>query len=421
MLRRFRGRLLTFLGVLGPGIITAMVDNDAGGIFTYSEAGARWGYVPLWTLLPITVLLIVNQEMCSRMGAVTGKGLSDLIREEFGLRTTVLMMGLLLVVNFTNIAANFAGIASAMELLPVTRYVSVPLGALLVWMLVVKGTYQSVEKVFLAASAFYIAYVISAILVKPDWDAAMRSAVEPVLMTDRSYIAVIVGLVGTSVAPWMQFYLQAAIVEKGIDSKQYGDTRIEVVAGCVMMALVAFFIIVACAGAIWEEGPRPIQSAAEAAEALRPLGPYAYALFAAGLLASSLFASSILPLSTAYTVCEGLGLESGVDHDFDEAPTFYWMYTLLIVLGAGVVLIPDFPLVPIILLSQVLNGVLLPLVMIFVVKLVNRRDLMHGWTNGPIFNLIAWVSVAVMIGLSIMLAVSSAIPAGYSGSMPSVP
>ena len=421
MLRRFRGRLLTFLGVLGPGIITAMVDNDAGGIFTYSEAGARWGYVPLWTLLPITVLLIVNQEMCSRMGAVTGKGLSDLIREEFGLRTTVLMMGLLLVVNFTNIAANFAGIAGAMELLPVTRYISVPLGALMVWMLVVKGTYQSVEKVFLAASAFYIAYVISAVLVEPDWEAAMSSAVQPVLMTDRSYIAVIVGLVGTSVAPWMQFYLQAAIVEKGIDSKQYGDTRIEVVAGCVMMALVAFFIIVACAGAIWEEGPRPIQSAAEAAEALRPLGPYAYALFAAGLLASSLFASSILPLSTAYTVCEGLGLESGVDHDFDEAPTFYWMYTLLIVLGAGVVLIPDFPLVPIILLSQVLNGVLLPLVMIFVVKLVNRRDLMHGWTNGPIFNLIAWVSVAVMIGLSILLAVSSAFPAGYSGSMPSVP
>lgn len=421
MLRKFRGRFLTFLGVLGPGIITAMVDNDAGGIFTYSEAGARWGYMPLWTLLPITVLLIVNQEMCSRMGAVTGKGLSDLIREEFGLRTTVLMMGLLLVVNFTNIAANFAGIAGAMELLPVTRYVSVPLGALLVWMLVVKGTYQSVEKVFLAASGFYIAYVISAVLVKPDWAAAMSSTVEPVLMADRSYIAVIVGLVGTSVAPWMQFYLQAAIVEKGIDTKQYGDTRIEVVAGCVMMALVAFFIIVACAGTIWEEGPRSIQSAAEAAEALRPLGPYTYALFAGGLLASSLFAASILPLSTAYTVCEGLGLESGVDHDFDEAPTFYWMYTLLIVLGAGVVLIPDFPIVPMILLSQVLNGVLLPLVMIFVVKLVNRSDLMHEWTNGPIFNLIAWAAVAVMIGLSVLLAVSSAIPAGYSGSMPSVP
>ena len=421
MLRRVRGRVLTFLGVLGPGFITAMVDNDAGGIFTYSEAGARWGYVPLWTLLPITVLLVVNQEMCSRMGAVTGKGLSDLIREEFGLRTTVLVMLLLLAVNFTNIAANFAGIASAMELLPVSRYVSVPLGALLVWALVVKGTYQGVEKVFLAASAFYVAYVASAVLVEPDWNAAVESAVSPVLVADPSYFAVLVGMVGTSVAPWMQFYLQAAVVEKGIDSKQYRDTRIEVIVGCVMMSVVAFFVIVACAGAIWETGPRPIQSAAEAAEALRPLGPYAYALFAGGLLAASLFASSILPLSTAYTVCEGLGLESGVDHDFDEAPTFYGMYTALIVLGAGVVLIPRFPIVPMILLSQVLNGILLPIVMIFVVKLVNRRDLMHQWTNGPIYNLVAWLSVALMIGLSVGLAVFSILPIGAEVTMPSVP
>ena len=246
-----------------------------------------------------------------------------------------------------------------MELLPVSRYVSVPLGALLVWVLVVKGTYQSVEKIFLAASVFYVAYVISAILVEPDWGAALSSSVRPVLLPDRSYFAVLVGLVGTSVAPWMQFYLQAAIVEKGIDSTQYRDTRIEVIAGCVMMAAVAFFIIVACAGAIWEGGPRPIASAAEAAEALKPLGAYAYALFAGGLLCASLFAASILPLSTAYTVCEGLGLESGVDHDFGEAPSFYWMYTLLIVFGAGVVLIPEFPIVPMILLSQVLNGILL--------------------------------------------------------------
>lgn len=421
LLRRVRGRLLTFLAVLGPGFITAMVDNDAGGIFTYSEAGARWGYVPLWTLLPITLLLVVNQEMCSRMGAVTGKGLSDLIREEFGLRMTVIVMGLLLVVNFTNIAANFAGVAGAMELLPVSRYVSVPLGALLVWVLVVKGTYQSVEKVFLAASVFYLAYVISAILVEPDWGAALSSAVRPSLLADRSYIAVLVGLVGTSVAPWMQFYLQAAIVEKGIGSTHYRDTRIEVIAGCVMMAAVAFFIIVACAGAIWEQGPRPIASAAEAAEALQPLGAYAYALFAGGLLCASLFAASILPLSTAYTVCEGLGLESGVDHDFAEAPSFYWMYTLLIALGAGVVLIPDFPIVPMILLSQVLNGVLLPVVMIIVLKLVNRKDLMHQWTNGPLYNLIAWAAVALLIGLSVALVVFSVLPGSSGGSVPSLP
>ena len=419
--RRARRRLLTFFAVLGPGFITAMVDNDAGGIFTYSEAGARWGYMPLWTLLPITLLLIVVQEMCARMGAVTGKGLSDLIREEFGLRTTVLLMGLLLVVNFTNIAANFAGIAGAMELLPVSRYVSVPLGALLIWGLVVKGTYQSVEKVFLAASAFYVAYLVSAILVDPDWSAAMRSTVAPVLQRDPGYLAMIIGMVGTSVAPWMQFYLQAAIVEKGIDVKQYRDTRVEVILGCVLMAVVAFFIIVACAGAIWEHAPRSIQSPAEAAQALHPLGPYAYALFAGGLLFSSLFAASILPLSTAYSVCEGLGLESGVDHDFDEAPSFYWMYTLLIVIGAGVVLIPGFPVVRMILFSQVLNGILLPIVMIFIMKLVNRTDLMHGWTNGPLYNLVASVAVAIMIGLSVLLAVFSLFPPNEVASVPYIP
>ncbi len=421
LLRRLRGRALGFLAVLGPGFVTAMVDNDAGGIFTYSDAGARWGYGTLWTLLPITLLLVVTQEMCSRMGAVTGKGLSDLIREEFGLRTTVLVMGLLLVVNFTNVAANFAGIAGAMELLPVSRYVSVPLGALLVWLLVVKGTYQSVEKVFLAASAFYAAYVVSAVLAEPDWASALHSAVRPVLSADRSYIVVIVGMVGTSVAPWMQFYLQAAVVEKGIDSKQYRDTRVEVVVGCIMMALVAFFIIVACASAIWEQGPRPIRSAAEAAQALLPLGSFAYALFAGGLLCSSLFASSILPLSTAYTVCEGLGLESGVDHDFDEAPTFYWMYTLLIALGAGVVLVPGFPIVPMILFSQVLNGILLPVVMIFIVKLVNRRDLMHEWTNGPLSNLVAWAAVVILIALSVLLGLSSMLPSSSETSVAAFP
>lgn len=419
--RRARGRLLTFLAVLGPGFISAMVDNDAGGIFTYSEAGARWGYNPLWTLLPITLLLIVSQEMCSRMGAVTGKGLSDLIREEFGLRMTVLLMGLLSLVNFANIVANFAGVAGAMELLPVSRYISVPIGALLVWGLVVKGTYQSVEKVFLAASAFYVAYVVSAVLVQPDWGAAMISTVRPEIVADAGYIAGIIGLVGASVAPWMQFYLQAAIVEKGIDMKQYRDTRIEVVVGCILTALVAFFIIVACAGAIWEHEPRAIRSAAEAAEALRPLGPYAYALFAGGLLFSSLFAASILPLSTAYTVCEGLGLESGVDKDFDEARSFYWLYTLLIVLGAGVVLIPGFPIVPMILASQVLNGILLPVVMIFIVKLVNRSDLMHEWTNGRLYNLVAWLATIVMIGLALLLAAFSIFPPSVQATMPYVP
>ncbi len=407
LLRNLRGRVLVFLAVLGPGFITAMVDNDAGGIFTYSEAGARWGYLSLWTLVPITLMLIVSQEMCARMGAVTGKGLSDLIREEFGLRTTAIVMALLLVVNFANIVANFAGIAGSMELLPVSRYVSVPVGALLVWVLVVKGTYQSVEKVFLVASTFYAAYVVSAFLVKPNWDAALQAAVKPAVLPDGAYVAMLIGLVGTSVAPWMQFYLQAAVVEKGVDSKQYGALRMEVVLGCVVMAVIAFFIIVASAGAIWETGPRAIGTAAEAALALKPLGDHAYVLFAGGLLFASLFASSILPLSTAYSVCEGLGFESGVDRDFDEAPTFYWLYTLLIVCGAGVVLIPGFPIVRMILLSQVLNGILLPVVLIFIVKLVNRRDLMHERTNGTLFNAVAYASVALMIALALALAALS--------------
>lgn len=404
LLKAFRRQIVIFFAVLGPGFITAMVDNDAGGIFTYSEAGARFGYIPLWTLIPITLALIVSQEMCSRMGAVTGKGLSDLIREEFGLRTTFLIMAVLMLVNLANVTANFAGLAGSLELFSVSRYVSVPIGALLVWVLVVKGTYNGVEKVFLAASTFYVAYIVSAVMVKPDWGQALEATVKPILIADSEYLFLLVGLVGTSVAPWMQFYLQAAVVEKGIDAKQYRESRVEVIVGCVVMSLIAFFIIVSSAGAIWEQEPRRIADAAEAALALRPLGEFAYVLFAAGLLSASLFAASILPLSTAYTVCEGLGFESGVNKRFHEAPTFYWLYTLLIVVGAGMVLIPDLPLVRMILFSQVLNGILLPVILIFILLLVNRRDLMQEWTNSPLYNLVAWVTVATMIGLSLALA-----------------
>jgi len=407
MLDFFKGirrHIALFFALLGPGFITAMVDNDAGGIFTYSEAGAMWGYDLLWTLIPITLALIVSQEMCSRMGAVTGKGLSDLIREEFGLRTTFIIMVVLLFVNLANVTANFAGVAGSLELFDVSRYVSVPIGAAIVWLLVVKGTYNSVEKVFLVASTFYLAYVVSALAVRPDWTRALKAAIEPVVIPEAAFFALLVGLVGTSVAPWMQFYLQAAVVEKGIDAKHYRNTRIEVILGCVVMSVIAFFIIVASAGAIYDKGPRPIHDAAEAAEALRPLGEFAYILFAGGLMSASLFAASILPLSTAYTVCEGLGFESGVDRRFDEAPTFYWMYTLLIVIGAGLVLIPGLPLVRMILFSQVLNGILLPVILVFTLLLVNRKDLMHEWTNTPLYNAIAWVTVVVMIALSLLLA-----------------
>jgi Mn2+/Fe2+ NRAMP family transporter len=401
--RRLKYHLLVFWAVIGPGFITAMVDNDAGGIFTYSQAGAKYGYLPLWTLLPITILLIVTQEMCSRMGAVTGKGLSDLIREEYGLRTTFFMMAALVAANLTNVMANFAGVASSLELFHVTRYISVPLAGAAVWLLIVKGNYQRVEKVFLGATALYVCYIVSGILVKPDWKEAAIYSVKPVLMLDPGYIAMLIGMVGTSVAPWMQFYLQAAVVEKGITAKDYNESRLEVIVGCVAMSVIAFFIIVACAGAIHSNGPRDIQDATDAALGLRPFGPYAYLLFCAGLFNASLFAACILPLSTAYTVCEGLGFESGVNRRFAEAPVFYWLFTGLIVLGGSVILIPGFPLVKMILASQVINGILLPLVLIFMMLLVNKQRLMKKWRNNALYNAIGWTSVTVLIGLTCAL------------------
>ncbi len=403
LLRRFRYHIIVFLAVLGPGIITANVDNDTGGIFTYSLAGARWGYLTLWTLLPITLALIVTQEMCSRMGAVTGKGLSDLIREEFGLRITFVMMTLLVLVNMANVMSEFAGVASSLELFHISRYISVPLSAVAVWFLVVKGNYKSVEKIFLFGCLLYVTYIISAFLVSPDWKAAAIDSMKPQLMLDKDYVYMLIGMVGTTIAPWMQFYLQSAVVEKGITVKEYAASRFEVIVGCIMTDVVAFFIIVACAGAIWRVHPRDIQTAAEAAMGLKPFGQYAFLLFSAGLFNASIFSACILPLSTAYTVCEGLGFESGVNRRMKEAPIFYFLYTLLIVVGAGVILIPNFPLVRMILLSQVLNGALLPFVLIYMVLLINKKDLMGVWTNPRWFNMVAWITVVVMIGLTLAL------------------
>src|SRR6266576_1414296 len=400
LLARFRYHLAVFFAVIGPGFITAVVDNDAGGILTYSQAGARFGYLPLWTLLPITVVLIITQEMCSRMGAVTGKGLSDQIREEFGLRVTFLLMGVLVLANMTNVMAEFAGVASSLELFHISRYVSVPLAAFAVWFLVVKGSYQSVEKIFLFACVFYVTYIISGFLVKPDWKEAAIYSIKPKLMLDSGYIYMLIGMVGTTIAPWMQFYLQSAVVEKGVTAKEYAKSRIEVIVGCIGTSVIAFLIIVGCAGAIWKFGPRDINTAQEAAQGLKPFGQYTFLLFAAGLFNASLFAACVQPLSTAYSVCEGLGFESGVNKRFREAPICYWLYTMLIAIGAGVVLIPSFPLIKMILFSQVINGVLLPIVLIYMVLLVNKRDLMKNWVNSRIYNLVLWVTVVVMIGMT---------------------
>jgi NRAMP (natural resistance-associated macrophage protein)-like metal ion transporter len=404
-LKRWRSRTLLFLAVVGPGIITANVDNDAGGILTYSQAGAQYGHLLLWTMIPVTLALIVVQEMCARMGAVTGKGLSDLIREEFGLRITFLMMLGILITNFGNVVTEFIGIATSLELFGLSRYITVPVCAVIVWLIVVKGQYKSVEKVFLAASFFYITYIFAGVLAHPFWrDAVIATIKPPVLKAfgNQAYLYMVIGVVGTTIAPWMQFYLQSSIVEKGVTRRGLRASRWDVITGCIFTDVVAWFIIVACAATLYIHGFRDIKYAADAAQALKPLaGQYAYILFAVGLFNASLFAASILPLSTAYTVCEGMGFESGVDKKFGDAPFFYWLYTLLIVAGAAVLLIPRLPLVKIAVLSQVVNGVVLPFVLIFMLLLINKKDLMGAYINSRLFNAVAWVTTVVMIGLTI--------------------
>jgi Mn2+/Fe2+ NRAMP family transporter len=404
-LKRWKIRLLIFLAVVGPGFITANVDNDAGGIWTYSAAGAQFGHMLLWTMIPITVALIVVQEIAARMGAVTGKGLSDLIREEFGFRITFFMMIGLIIVNFGNVVTEFAGIAGSLELFGLNKYYTVPICAVIVWLIVVKGQYKTVEKVFLAASFFYLTYIVAGFLAKPAWLEALEATIVPPhkeMFLRQDYLYMVIGVVGTTIAPWMQFYLQASIVEKGVTKRQYNASRLDVVTGCVFTDIVAWFIIVACASTLYVHGYHNISDAKDAAQALHPLaGDYAYILFAMGLFNASLFAASILPLSTAYAVCEGLGFESGVGKRFSEAPVFYWLYTILIVAGAGVILLPNIPLVKISILSQVVNGVVLPFVLVFMLLLVNKKELMGEYVSTPLYNVIAWATTVIMVGLTL--------------------
>jgi len=403
-LSAFRYRVLAFLSILGPGFITANVDNDPGGILTYSQAGAKYGYALLWTLIPTTLALIVIQEMAARMGAVTGKGLSDLIREEFGLRATFFTMAVLSVADFGNIAAEFAGIASGMGVFGVTKYLAVPVGAVLVWMVIVKGRYKPVERMLLLFSLIYFTYPISAFLANPDWKLALHDTLVPQFHGDSQYITMIVGLIGTTITPWMQFYLQASVVEKGIDRRHYSLSRWDVILGCIFTDVIAFFIVVACAATIYQAGGGEIMDAADAAKALAPFaGRFASMLFAVGLVNASLLAAAILPLATAYNICEGLGFESGVEKRFSEAPIFYWLYTLLIAFGAGFVLIPRMPLLKVILYSQVANGVLLPFVLVYMLLIINRKRIMQEYTNNAWQNAVAWCTAAVMIVLTVGL------------------
>ena len=405
-----KNKIIAFLAVLGPGIITASVDNDAGGIATYSIAGAHFGYSLLWMLIPITVALIVVQEMVARMGVVTGKTLADLIREKFGVRATFFLLTALLVANLGNTVAEFAGWAAALEIFGVSRYLSVPIGAVAVWFLVVKGTYRIVEKIFLIAATVYFTYAVSAWLGHPPWGTVALRLVTPDLRMDGAYIMLLIGMVGTTIAPWMQFYLQSAVVEKNIQVEDYKYCRADVVVGCFVTDIVALSIIVACGATLFAAGTR-IVDAKDAALALAPLaGKHASLLFAVGLANASLFAASILPLATAYSVCEGMGWESGIDKDFRTAPHFFWLYTGLIVSGAILVLYPGAPLILIMYLSQVANGILLPFVLVFMLRLINDRELMGDHVNSKAFNGIAWTTTAVMIVLTATLVVVTVFP-----------
>ena len=411
---RFRGpdkkTIVAFLAVLGPGIITASVDNDAGGITTYSMAGAHFGYALLWTLVPITVALIVVQEMVARMGVVTGKTLADLIREKFGVRPTFFILMALLVANLGNTVAEFAGWAAAFEIGGVSKYISVPIGAIAVWFLVVKGTYRVVEKIFLIASTVYFTYAVSAVLAHPPWGTVARELVMPRIHPDSAYVMMLIGMVGTTIAPWMQFYLQSAVVEKDIQLEDYRLCRADVIVGCFVTDIVALSIIVACGATLFAAGTH-ITDAKDAALGLAPLvGDYASWLFAFGLANASLFSASILPLATAYCVCEGMGWESGIDKDFRTAPHFFWLYTGLIVIGAMLVLVPNAPLILIMYLSQVANGILLPFVLVFMLKLINDRELMGNYVNSKAFNGIAWTTTVVMIVLTILLVIVTVFP-----------
>ncbi|MDA8087395.1 MAG: Nramp family divalent metal transporter [Nitrospiraceae bacterium] len=397
---------LIFLSIIGPGLITANIDNDAGGIATYSIAGAHFGYSMLWTLIPMTIALVVVQEMSARMGAVTGKGLADLIRENYGIKITFWLMVFLFITDMGNTAAEFAGWAASTGIFGISKYIAVPIGAVFIWLIVVKGSYRMFEKIFLFVCAVYLVYIPSAVMAKPDWKAVAVNTVVPAFHFSSAYVVTLIGVIGTTITPWMQFYLQSAVVEKGIRKDQYWASRLDVIIGCIMTDVVALFIVVACAATLFKAGIH-INGADDAAKALAPMaGKYASILFAFGLANASLFSGSILPLATAYYICEGMGWEAGVNKTFKEAPQFMWLYTLLIAAGAIIILIPKAPLIPIMWISQVFNGVMLPFVLIFMLMLINKESLMEKYVNSRTFNWIAWATTVIMIALTLAFLVT---------------
>ena len=405
-------RIAIFLSIMGPGIITANIDNDASGITTYSVAGARFGYALLWTLIPTTVALIVIQEMVARMAVVTGKGLSDLIRENYGVRSTFYMMTILFIANFGTTVADFAGWAASMEILGLSKYLMVPLGALFIWFLVVKGSYRFVERILLVACLLYFGYVLSGFMAKPEWSRVMHATFVPQIQWNAEFIMLSIAIIGTTITPWMQFYLQSSIAEKGIKKEEYKATRLDVFIGCSITDIVSFFIIVTCATTLFPLGMR-INEASEAALALKPLaGNYAFLIFAVCLANASLLGAIIVPLATSYYICEAMGWERGVNKTFREAPQFMWIYTFMIVIAVIVILIPDAPLVFLMVLSSVLNGMLLPFVLIYALSLVNNKKIMGEYVNPKFYNVISWGTIGAITALTVFFVITIFIPAG---------
>ncbi len=408
--KNFKAHLALFALVVGPGIITANVDNDAGGIATYSVAGATFGYSLLWVLAPTCLLLVLVQEMCSRMGVVTGKGLSALIRERFGLGVSFYLMIALFFTNLGNVIADFAGLAASAEIFGLHRFWAVPIGAFLLWHMVIKGSYKTIERVFFVACVFYVSYLISGFLAKPDWSTAAYQSVVPTNSWNSASFYMIVGIVGTTIAPWMQFYQQASVVEKGIPLKHYRYSKWDTIAGAIVVTIVCYFIVLACAATLHKEGIT-IETAGDAAKALKPVaGNYCAGLFAFGLMSASLFGAAILPISTATSICEAMGWERGVNRKFTEAPQYYSLYTVVIFAGAAVALAASSKmLVPIMLLSQVINGVLLPVIIFFMLKITSDKTIMGAHVNSRGFNIVAWSGAIITASISIIMVVMTLI------------
>jgi NRAMP (natural resistance-associated macrophage protein)-like metal ion transporter len=411
--RRFKltwKKAVIFISIIGPGIITASIDNDASGITTYSVAGARYGTILLWTLIPTTIALIVVQEMAARMGVVTGKGLSDLIRENYGVRATFFMMIILLIANFGTTIAEFAGWAASMEIFGLSKYIMVPFGAFLIWILVTRGSYRVVESVLLGACLLYFGYIISGIMAKPEWGQVFKSTVIPRVKFEPEFMMLSIAIIGTTITPWMQFYLQSSIAEKGIKKEDYKYSKLDVTAGCFMTNIVAFFIIVTCATVLFPQGIR-INQAHEAAYALKPFaGEYASVFFAVSLANASILGAIIVPLATAYYICEAMGWEAGINKSFKQAPQFMWIYTALIAVSAVLVLIPGAPLVLLMVFSSVLNGILLPFVLVFALSLINNKKIMGDFVNSKGHNYISWATVVILIALTTALLVMTILP-----------